>query len=201
MRSVLLAAARRCRICKRFARNEDGLALIEFAFVLPLMVLLYVGSVAVTMGVTTDRKLTLLARSLGDIVSQGTNMTPTSMTQVFDAGRVVMSPYNASATVLKMRLSSVRIKTNGQACIDWTSSGTSGYSRTAGSNVTSLIPIDLRIPDTYLIVPEVEYIYNPVIGTDITGGPLTLHDVLFFRPRQGTSVTFNSAPLNPTCAG
>ena len=62
-------------LVRRFVRDQKGLALIEFAFVLPLMLLLYVGSVAVTMGVTTDRKVTLVARSLGDIVAQDNNIT------------------------------------------------------------------------------------------------------------------------------
>ena len=79
-------------LVRRFVRDQKGLALIEFAFVLPLMLLLYVGSVAVTMGVTTDRKVTLVTRTLGDIVAQDNNITADESTNVFNAARAILAP-------------------------------------------------------------------------------------------------------------
>src|SRR4051794_8506301 len=110
MKNRTISNGRNVGVFHRFARNEGGVAIIEFAFVHPLMLLLYLGSVAVTMGVTTDRKLTLLARSLGDIVAQDTYLSNAEATDVFAAARAVMAPYDVRAVVLSMRVSSIRIK-------------------------------------------------------------------------------------------
>jgi Flp pilus assembly protein TadG len=177
-------------LVSRFVRCKDGLAAVEFAFILPIMVLMYFGSVAVTMGVMTDRKLTLMARSLGDIVAQDTNLTATEATDVFNAGRAVMAPYDSSLTVLSMRVSSVKMSSDGlKACVRWSRSPNPSFARAAGADVTTLIPADLRIANTYLVWPEVEYKYTPVVGSAITNGTLTLTDQLFMRPRQTDEVT------------
>jgi Flp pilus assembly protein TadG len=177
-------------VLARFSRSQQGLAAIEFAFILPIMVVMYLGSVAVTMGVMTDRKVTLLARSLGDIVSQSTNLTAAQSTDVFKAGRAIMAPYDSSSTVLQMRVSSVKINTLGtKACVRWSRSPDPAFQRSVGADVTSIIPPDLLIANTYLVWPEVKYKYTPVVGASITNGPLDLSDQLFMRPRQSDEVT------------
>jgi Flp pilus assembly protein TadG len=186
----------RSGLATRFSRDDKGVALVEFAMIMPLMVLLYLGSVAVTMGVTTDRKLTLLARSLGDITAQDTNITSAEATDIFAAARAVMSPYKSDGTVLKMRMSSVKISADGKkACVRWSRSPNSGYARAANSDMTSDIPQDLRIANSYLVVPEVEYAYTPIVGAAVTKGTLTLKDILFMRPRQSDEVTTDSQVL------
>lgn len=177
-----------------FRRNENGVALVEFAFVLPVMVTLYFGVIALTMGVATNRKLTLLTRSLGDIVSQDTNMTTAEEGDVFSAARVIMSPYDASPAALTlMQVSSVRIRTNGTACVEWSRKmvgSSTGPGRGTGDVVTSSIPADLRVADTWLIWPETTYSYTPVVGQGITG-VINMGSQLFMRPRQSLSVTYN----------
>jgi Flp pilus assembly protein TadG len=189
------------QLLRRFPRDRRGVAAVEFAFVLPLMVLLYLGCVATTMAVTTDRKLTLLARSLGDIVAQDTAITAAEMGDVWNAARAVMTPYSSALTILSMRVSSIKIKADGKACVEWSDSPNSAFKRVAGADVTTFVPADLRIPSSYLIVSEVEYKYDPVVGDDITGGIITLKDKLFLRPRQSTQVTHYNQPNPSLCPG
>jgi Flp pilus assembly protein TadG len=192
---VLRAFPRACKSrLATFGRNEKGVALVEFAFVLPIMVTLYFGVIALTMGVATNRKLTLLTRSLGDIVAQDTNMTTAEEADVFAAARVIMSPYDSSSTALTlMQVSSVRIRTNGTACVEWSRKllgGSTGAGRGTGDVVTASIPADLRVPDTWLIWPETTYSYTPVVGEGITG-VIHMASQLFMRPRQSLTVTYN----------
>jgi Flp pilus assembly protein TadG len=196
-RQAQLSLRDRFACLPRFARHEDGVAAVEFGFIAPLMVLLYCGRVAVTMAVKCDRKVTLFTSALGDIVAQGTNLTSAQATDVFNAARAIMSPYNSSVNVLKARVSSVKVNAAGtKACVRWSRSPNSGYARTTGDDVTSLVPPDLLVANTYLVVPETEYKYDAVIGAWTIGGTsLTLSDKMFMRPRQSDEVTTDGQNL------
>ena len=172
---------------RRFRRDDGGMALVEFAMVLPVMVLLYLGGVAVTQGVMTNRKVVLLNHAIGDMISQVTDLTADDATKTFGAAAAVMAPYSTSSSILSMRVSSVKISASGTACVEWSVSPTSGYARAAKSDVTSVVPSELRVANTWLIMPETKYAYTPIVGVDITG-TINMQKILFLRSRLSSRV-------------
>ena len=69
----------------RFLRDPRGVSAVEFAFVFPVMVLLFLGGTAMTQGVVLKRKTTLVTRTVGDLVSQYTQIVDTDMTAIMSA--------------------------------------------------------------------------------------------------------------------
>ena len=67
----LIAAPR--RRFAQFLRDRSGISSIEFSLLLPVMALLFFGGVELTSGLAIDRKVSLVTRTLGDLVSQETN--------------------------------------------------------------------------------------------------------------------------------
>jgi Flp pilus assembly protein TadG len=67
------------RRLRRLMGDEQGVSAIEFALLLPLMVSLYLGAVEMSQGIAADRKVTLTARSIGDLVSQVSSINNTDM--------------------------------------------------------------------------------------------------------------------------
>ena len=178
---IFLARAR--RPLRRLLRDERGISAVEFAMLLPLMVTLYLGGVEVSQAVAVDRKVTLIARSLGDLVAQATNVTSAEVTNILAASAAIVVPYDD--TKLKITVSSVKIDSTGVAKIAW-SDTKNGTARTVGSTVT--LPAALNTNDTWLIWTEAEYAYTPVIGYVITG-TMTLKDQIYMRPRLSDCVT------------
>lgn len=173
---------------RRFRRDDGGMALVEFAMVLPVMMLLYLGGVAVTQGVMTNRKVVLLNHAIGDMITQVTDLTSDSATKTFGAAAAILAPYSSSSAILSMRVSSVKISASGAACVEWSTSPTSGFARAAKSDVTSVVPSELRTANTWLIMPETQYKYTPIVGVDITG-TINMQKTLFLRPRVSSRVT------------
>jgi Flp pilus assembly protein TadG len=168
------------------ARDERGVSAVEFALLLPLMVSLYLGAVELSQGIAADRKVTLTARTICDLVSQVSSINTADMTNALNAASAVMAPYPVSN--LKVTVSSIRIDANGNATIDWSKS-LNGTARSTGSTVT--LPSALVVNSSYLIWSEVQYSYKPVIGAVVTG-TMTLKDQIYMRPRLSDSVAWSS---------
>ncbi len=168
---------------RRFARDKHGVSAVEFAILLPLMLTLFFGGVEVSQGVAADRKVTLVARTLGDLVAQSAGLTNADVTNIFNAGGAVLTPYTAAN--LKARFSSITINGDGTvATVAW--SRHSNWQPRAG-DVTALIPAALMIPNTSLIWAEATYSYQPAVGYVITG-TLTLTDQIMMRPRLMSNI-------------
>jgi Flp pilus assembly protein TadG len=170
------------RRLRHLVGDERGVSAVEFAMLLPLMLSLYLGAVEVSQGIGADRKVTLTARTICDLVSQVQSIGNTDMTNALNASSAVMAPFPASN--LKVTVSSVKIDANGKATVDWSDS-LNGTARAKGSTVT--LPNALNVANTSLVWSEVQYTYKPVIGYVVTG-TLTLKDQMYMRPRLSDSV-------------
>ncbi len=123
------------------ASAVDGIAAVEFALILPLLLLLYFGSIELTQAVRASRKVDLVAAALANLTSQqatcATGTTPclaeadmTGSNGIFTAAAAIMAPFNT--TNLKMTISQVNITSyNGSliARVDWTVTNNGGTAR------------------------------------------------------------------------
>lgn len=179
-------------ICRRLRRrafelrgNNEGLAAVEFAMIIPLMAMLLLGTYEFSTGVAIDRKVTIMARTLSDLTSQNTAVTDDKLTNFFNAARSIMTPYDGTpvqGTITELWINPTTLK----ARVQW-SKGSAP--RNKGDIVE--IPDALKIGDTYLIFSEVKYKYVPSVAWFInkTSG-LTLTDFSLTRPRQAQCVVY-----------
>jgi Flp pilus assembly protein TadG len=162
----------------QFCHDERGVAsAVEFAMVLPLLLTFWLGGVEVSQAVSVDRKVTLAARAVADLVSQSTSVNTTEIGDILNASSSVVAPWSTSN--LKVIVSQVKIDAQGNAKIDW-SDARNTTSRPPNQVVA--VPTALKVPNTWLIWGEVQYDYRPAIGHVITG-TLPLKEQIYMRPR------------------
>jgi Flp pilus assembly protein TadG len=166
-----------------FAKDDRGMSAVEFAMLLPLMLTLYLGGVEVSQGISIDRKVTLTARTVADLVAQVATIDTTGVNASLGASAAILAPYSDSNA--QITVSVVTIDANGNAKIAW-SATKNGTARAAGSAVT--VPDALKVPSTSLVWGETTYSYTPSIGYVVTG-TMTLTDQIFMRPRLSETVT------------
>jgi Flp pilus assembly protein TadG len=170
--------------------DTSGLAAIEFAMIVPLMLVLFFGTVEFSSAVAVDRKVTLMARTLSDLTSQNVSVTSTQLTNIFNASTGIMTPY--PSTPVNARIVEFYVDANLVVRQIW--SATSGTTPPTGS-VT--VPTALKIAGTYLIYSEVAYNYVPFVGYVMAKTGINLNDYTFTRPRQSLCV-FNPPPAAGT---
>jgi Flp pilus assembly protein TadG len=189
------------------AGDVRAVAAVEFALLLPVMLTLYIGAVEVTQALSADRKIVLLTRTVGDLTTQSSRVSPTDLDNILNAASAVLAPL--STTPVKIRLTSIAISGSGstdpkvpnKASVCWSYQKNWTLTATGTLLDTNILPVALRTDvGTSLVMAEVQYPYKPVIGYVITG-TMTLSEKIFMRPRVSTYVErsdlTNSGTPNP----
>ena len=167
-------ATRMRQLARRFVIVRAGVAAIEFALVLPLLVIVYLGMTELTFAISTDRKLTLLSRSLADLVGRTTSMSNETMTDIFNASKSVMFPYNPNNA--KLVVTSIVVRSTGQNGPDGQPKveGRVCWSRAQGPgaqpyafNSIQEVPEGFRNPSSSFIRADVTMSYEPMFGASI----------------------------------
>ncbi|WGD51882.1 pilus assembly protein [Bradyrhizobium sp. CB1650] len=185
-----------------FLADSKALAATEFAVIVPLMLVMFFGTVEFSSAVAIDRKVTLIARTLSDLTSQSAGtMTDANLVNTFTASVSIITPYDA--TLVNGTISEIYIDSNKIAKIQWSKAATiaSGATqatlttsiRNAGDNVTTMIPSALLVASTYLILGEASYVYTPSVGY-VLKSALPLSDISYTRPRQVACIAYNNVP-------
>jgi len=169
-----------------FTRDTRGMAAVEFAIIVPMMLTIFFGTIEISNGVTVDRKLTLAARTLSDLISQGTKATNTDIDNAFKMGGTILTPYSASP--LQQRISAIDIDDKGVATVAWTDSYNVSSMKALQKGDVVSIPDALRVNNTQLILGEVVYKYKPAVGYIMGQEGVTLTDSTYTRPRQSAKV-------------
>ncbi|WP_424602412.1 TadE/TadG family type IV pilus assembly protein [Bradyrhizobium sp.] len=198
-------------------RDRSAIAATEFAVIVPIMLVMFFGTVEFSSGVAVDRKVTLVARTLSDLTSQAPSSAPQAtyanvndsyLQNVFTASISMFQPYPPTPT--NATISEIYVDSSNVARIQWSKAATIGSgatqatlvasSRNPGDVVTTLVPPALLVKQTYLILSEVSYLYVPTIGYVMVKTGVTMSDVAYTRPRQVTCLIYNNLlPAPSSC--
>lgn len=176
----------------RLFRNQKGLAAVEFALALPLMIILTFGSIEVTLYILISQKVERVSINLSDLVAQSTTINTTQLDEIIKAASQVMLPYNFGADGYAVISSVTKTGTNAPV-VNWqyVSSGTAQTSKigVVGSNAT--LPSGFTMVDKdNVIITEVFYNYKPILsGTIYSSSQIYRYSI--YKPRLGNLTTLS----------
>jgi Flp pilus assembly protein TadG len=176
-----------------FVHDRSGTAAIEFALVLPVMVMLFLGSYETANLVLAHMKLEASAETAADLVAQvrvNTVLQSTDFTNITNAAGKVLTPLPASGTQLKIAYASVTYST-GTPVIDWHTEVNSASPITVAAipnnaNLANLGNETSGSTDSLIIV-TLTYSYSSPISY-VLSSSYTLSASAFNRPRYVTCV-------------
>ena len=182
-----------------FLHKNNGVALIEFAVVLPFLLTMLLGMIELANYTLYQQKIDKVASSMADFVSQGNTVTTTDLNGFGLAIPYIMKPFNFDGTVIFSSASST-VKKDGRcrsrvACVNWQYKILgSDASRIGSTGSIPKLPGSYTIPSNQnIIIAEAFLHYRPILSTSsnfiAAFKPQTLYKVAITKPRQGTLTT------------
>ncbi len=168
------------RCLKHFRKDNDGIAAMEFAIILPVMVAFIFTSWELSTVYLVKKRTDHAATVLADLTTQSDTITNATYNGYVEAVEAIMYPFNDHT--LKLHLMGVSVDANKKLKLAW--QRTSGGGTGLGVND---LPAGLRIPNSFYVLSETEVAYKPTFLSEFTG-TIDLKDNAIMVPRLTTSV-------------
>lgn len=196
-------------LARRFHDCRKGIAAVEFAFVVPIMLCMFIGVVELSQAITVDRRVSHVTASTADLVARQRTIDNATLASYMEIVDDLMSPY--SSANLKLTVASVYNTTAAPAqpvvCWAYPHNGGANAAVVANANYTGL-PANLldAAGGTSVIVVEASYLYRPVIffrstqtvvlgaqvSSFIGSAGITMTEKFYLKPRLSSSVAHSS---------
>jgi len=189
---------------KRLLADRQGVAAIEFAFVVPLLLCMYLVTMEVSQGIESNKKVSRIASMVADLVTQQQTTSKAELDAILQIGASLLQPYNRSTPKILITAIEVTDETTPKVKVAWfrKSGGDAELDKqcpdpTKGAATT--IPPALQTRGSFLIRVEDCLKYLPVIswaaeskkplGLTAAFDKIPMKETYYLRPRMSSQVT------------
>jgi Flp pilus assembly protein TadG len=170
---------------KGHREGESGVAAIEFALILPLLLTLSLGMLDITAAISAQRALTYAANVMSDLVTQqAPKVTAAEIDDFFRAAEIAVRGGAASPNVT-VRVLGYGLDAQGGAQLKWSRSngGSEGCSAPAAAGLGSLMtgPNDVVVA---VVCTRHNVVAAQLIGPLLGGSSILLEEQIVLRPRE-----------------
>jgi Flp pilus assembly protein TadG len=188
----------------RFNRDVRGVAVVEFAFVAPILIFFYFGMAETCQLLMAQRRVSHTAAALADLVAQDTQIGEAEVKQLYEAGCTILRPFPVGK--LRIRLSSVVLdSTKTKKVVAWSQDNDRTLNKHApDADLTARVETPLENVGDGVVLAEVEYDHFSPIGHFLPGVTKVTHKAEM-RPRRSAAVAWvpgtAAAPTGARCFG
>ena len=190
MKRFRLLRAEFSRRSNKLRRDKSGVAAIEFAMIVPIMVMLFFGTVEFSQALTVDRRVAQIASTMADLVAQYDTLTYTQVDNIHVVAKSLIMPYpEAPLKVgiwnLEKTGTAMPIARRGKPYNGFTPNRHNNtYTETVPPGLLDDQPTGVKV---CVVMAEVEYAFTPTIGQWLTSG-ITLKEKFYLKPRKSPCV-------------
>ncbi|AKI02768.1 Flp pilus assembly protein TadG [Hoeflea sp. IMCC20628] len=138
---------------RKLRGDRAGVGAVEFALIAPVLIVLYMGSLEVSVAMSVNKKLARAASTVADLVTQDDSIDKAFLQSMLNVAQSVMTPFRADGVAVK--ITGISINGAGVATTKWSWQEDNTRPYVVGS--TQTLPNDLAIPNTFLVRTEVEF--------------------------------------------
>jgi Flp pilus assembly protein TadG len=179
--------ARFTRLLSRFRKDRRGIAAVEFAMILPVMLTFYLGTFEGSNAIIAKRKVDNAAETVGGIVARSGQMDATRMANALMISEAIIGSDDASAMTLTV--TAVKVDSKGKATVHWSRKGKSaGFAVGAPFTLSGELK---GLNDAYFIVATATYDFKPMFSYGGMIDSMRFERTFSFRPRKGSEIPWS----------
>ena len=179
---------------RKLRRDNRGVAAIEFALLLPMLIALLIGCLEVTFKIWSTQKAEKLAVTLADVIAQSKAVTFSDLEKLTSAVDKIMDPFpfgnNGKVIITSIYVAEeeTEAKVNWQCTALPTGSTYIATSEMGVKGEEANLPPDFEmVPKDNVIVAEVFYTYHP-IAPGLMFDEAEIYRRAVFKPRLGNLI-------------
>jgi Flp pilus assembly protein TadG len=183
------------------AGDESGLAAVEFAMLLPVMLILFFGIFETSQALSARADVVNLTSAAADLVAQSSAPTAADIQNVYAAATTMLSPYPIAGN----RRPSIRITSiiddglgvapRAQGIVNWVCNQAGGVALGATPTGTVALPSAMILRGFSVIRVEVGYRYvSPTTQSII--GPILMTSIFYTKPRRVPQIAIPTGNCN-----
>jgi Flp pilus assembly protein TadG len=195
------------RLVRRWRGDNRGVAAVEFAMIVPIMAMMFIGAVELSQVITIDRRVTQVASATADLVARAEKqISKNEITDIMRASSFILVPYSQDPLQITIRniTSSPGDATNAKQSWSCLYKGLGQTLTCTCSNTTYTLPANLVTTNDSVVVSEVAYNYKPLVFDYImkrvkggSTGVYPLNDKIYQKPRGQAAMYLQ--PNNTPC--
>ena len=171
-------------LLNRFARDDKGLALTEFAIAMPFLFAAWLGVCTLVDGETVSTRTSRSVSTVVDIITQAAVVNNERANTAFKAVDALMGP--AMGADVNLYVVGLDIDSTGKAKVVW-SVAKKGVKPAIGSVYPVPVSLRNRAAGQFLVAAKGSYKHSPIFGKNLIGD-LTYDYEHFFAPRHSDTI-------------
>ncbi|MBZ9678040.1 TadE/TadG family type IV pilus assembly protein [Mesorhizobium sp. ES1-1] len=183
----------------RFCSDRSGVAAVEFAFIVPILLIMYFVTMEASQAVETSKKVSRIGSMVADLVTQQPNITRADLDAIMKIGTSALQPYNRSLPNITITAIQVTTDATPKVNVVWSRKVVNGvYSTPITLPATTTVPTSLKVAGTFLVRVESQLGYRPVItwaagsqqslGLTSAFNSISMDETYYLRPRRSLTI-------------
>jgi Flp pilus assembly protein TadG len=185
----------------RLVADRRGVAAVEFALIVPLLLSMYFVTMEVSQAIETNKKVSRVGSMVADLVTQQQAISKSEVEAIMAIGESLLQPYNRSKPKIIITAIEITNETTPKVKVFWSRKLVDGVpgagDETKGSITT--VPETLKTAGSFLVRVESSLDYSPVItwaaadkqslGLTAAFDSISMKETYYLRPRMSQQVT------------
>lgn len=181
------------RAIRTYWKDREGLAAVEFAFVLPVLLIMLLGLVELSQAMLLRADVTNMSSTAADLIAQESSVSSSDLTNVYNALSAMVFPFDSGPATIT--ITSVIDGGNGNAPkVAW-SCTQGGTAETKGAAPSTALPNGLITAGdgTSVIWARITYAYNSPISYFLVGTKNWSNN-FYLKPRRVLQIPITGTP-------
>ncbi len=187
----------------KLSTDRRGVAAVEFAFIAPILFILYFLTMETSQAIDVNKKVGRVASMVADLVTQQQTLKKTEANAILAIGQSILYPYGRSTPGIEITGIDISDEATPKVTVAWSRKMVAGStSAGAGIGTVTTVPDKLKIRGTFLVRVTASLGYKPVLAWTASQkaglaqnnirvwlNDISMGETYYLRPRMSTTVT------------